>query len=323
MTLASRRDFGHGSPPIVTSQSGPLPNRWLVAAETIRRYLDDQGGETEATVGDLLTTFHVEQADARRRDRIPEALREAGVEADRPLDGLSADEPILLFLADRASEAPAEPPPWTRYVQEGEAEEAAEPPEEPEEPPELPEEPEEAAELPEEPEEPAELPEQPTEEPKPEAIREKAAIELNRAGAGVALAGAALMVIAVFLPRFQSEPFLTKQDTLIQAGDGWPFLVLGAICAATIYGALQLGRRTWVPLVVGLVAMGLGVYNGTGDRLDLPSVGGGGEGLGTPTTAPADHATPGAGIYVAGAGGLLTALGGSWLTGRALRSGRS
>jgi hypothetical protein len=279
-----------------------LPNRWLVAAETIRRYLDDQGGETQATVGDLLTTFHVEEADARRRDRIPEALREAGVEADRPLDGLSADEPILLFLADRASEAPAEPPPWTRYVQEGEAEE----------PPELPEEPEEAA----------ELPEPPTEEPKPEAIREKAAIDLNRAGAGVALAGAALMVIAVFLPRFQSEPFLTKQDTLIQAGHGWPFLVLAAICAATIYGALQLGRRTWVPLVVGLVAMGLGVYNGTGDRLDLPSVGGGGEGLGTPTTAPADHATPGAGIYVAGAGGLLTALGGSWLTGRALRSAR-
>src|SRR4051812_48505873 len=68
----------------------PLP------AETIRRYLDDHGGETDATLGHLLTGFGVEDEDPATRDRIATVLNQAGIYTDRPISFLQPDDGLHL-----------------------------------------------------------------------------------------------------------------------------------------------------------------------------------------------------------------------------------
>jgi hypothetical protein len=65
--------------------------------QVIRTYLDENGGQTEARVHHLLTSFHVAAGDEHGRRRITAALASAGVEVDRPLAGLSEDAGIRLF----------------------------------------------------------------------------------------------------------------------------------------------------------------------------------------------------------------------------------
>ncbi len=78
------------------------------AARVIRRYLDDQGGSTDARVHHLLSTFEVDDDDAAGRDRIVAELSEEGVRLDRPLEGLGPDEQIVLSAPSRpAWERPA------------------------------------------------------------------------------------------------------------------------------------------------------------------------------------------------------------------------
>lgn len=78
------------------------------AARVIRRYLDDQGGSTDAKVHHLLSTFAVDDDDAAGRERIVAELGGEGVRLDRPLEGLSPDEQIVLSAPSRpAWERPA------------------------------------------------------------------------------------------------------------------------------------------------------------------------------------------------------------------------
>lgn len=77
------------------------------AARVIRRYLDDQGGSTDARVHHLLSTFEVDD-DAAGRERIVAELSEEGVRVDRPLEGLGPDEQVVLSAPSRpAWERPA------------------------------------------------------------------------------------------------------------------------------------------------------------------------------------------------------------------------
>lgn len=127
---------------------------------------------------------------------------------------------------------------------------------------------------------------------------------VDRVAVGLALAGAALMVISVFLPRVESSTFgKVAKNTLIQSGDGWAFIVLGIVVAATVHRATQEGTRPWGPLICGLIVIGLAIYDGSGERLDLT----GSSFAGGPLS---ERANAGIGIYAAGAGGLLSFIAG-------------
>ena len=77
-------------------------------ARLIRRYLDKQGGSTEARVHHLLSTFEVEDRDAAGRERILAQLGEESIHVDPPLEGLDADDQVVLSAPSRpASERPA------------------------------------------------------------------------------------------------------------------------------------------------------------------------------------------------------------------------
>jgi hypothetical protein len=67
--------------------------------QVIRNYLDQQGGETDARVEHLLTTFGVDATNEKGREQIAESLASVGVEVDRPLAGLAKGEPIRLSVA--------------------------------------------------------------------------------------------------------------------------------------------------------------------------------------------------------------------------------
>jgi uncharacterized protein DUF2510 len=75
----------------------------LSPEQMIRRYLDEHGGDTDATVRHLLTTFGIDDADQDGRDRIRRALFAVGVGMDRQLPFLHPDERIHLSVADRPS----------------------------------------------------------------------------------------------------------------------------------------------------------------------------------------------------------------------------
>lgn len=78
--------------------------------QVIRKYLDQHGGETHATVDHLLTTFGIDESDHAGRDRIKTALSNAGVGVDRPLPFLGGGEAIRLFTEDSSgSDASASP----------------------------------------------------------------------------------------------------------------------------------------------------------------------------------------------------------------------
>jgi len=78
------------------------------AARLIRRYLDRQGGSSEARVHHLLSTFDVEDRDAAGRERIVAQLGEANIHVDPPLEGLDPDDEVVLSAPSRpASERPA------------------------------------------------------------------------------------------------------------------------------------------------------------------------------------------------------------------------
>jgi hypothetical protein len=70
--------------------------------QVIRKYLDQNDGETEARVEHLLTSFGVDASDEKGRERIAESLASAGIEVDRPLAGLGESEPIRLFVGGLA-----------------------------------------------------------------------------------------------------------------------------------------------------------------------------------------------------------------------------
>jgi len=117
------------------------------------------------------------------------------------------------------------------------------------------------------------------------------------------------MVAAVFLP--VSEPTSTlatiEQNTLIQQ-EGWSFIVFAVLAVISAYRSYRSGRRPWAPIVWGLLAVAYAIYMGTDKGLrTLYPVGPNG----TPDTSGAGTvAAVGIAVYLAGASGLVMALGG-------------
>lgn len=134
--------------------------------------------------------------------------------------------------------------------------------------------------------------------------------KINPVGVALAIAGAVAMVIAIFLPRVESSAFTLggiQENTLIQSGDGWIFIGLAIGIAGAVYRSYTQGVKSWLVLVLGLIAIGVAYYNGTNEealtlyRLDVN---------GDPDYSNEVNASPGVGIYVAGVGGLLALVGG-------------
>jgi hypothetical protein len=148
----------------------------------------------------------------------------------------------------------------------------------------------------------------------------KEPVPVNPIGAGLALIGAALMIIGVFLPRVQSQEFFRVPDnTLIQSGDGWIFIGLAVFIAVAVYAAISRRRRTYAVLILAVLGIGIATYDGTGERLELSSL--------NPAAAaavgvPGEKASPATGLYAAGAGSGLAALGGLLLAGIGSRARR-
>lgn len=111
--VLSRRRFNHERGPDGSVERCVLPvtpvvpvveNGWLQHADaapeqTIRRFLDEHGGQTQASVSHLLTTFGLAEGDQAGRDRIRDALAGAGVGIDPPLTYLGSGEQVRLFIA--------------------------------------------------------------------------------------------------------------------------------------------------------------------------------------------------------------------------------
>lgn len=130
--------------------------------------------------------------------------------------------------------------------------------------------------------------------------------EIDPVGIGLAIVGAAIMVIAVFLPRLESSTFTTiAQNTLIQGGDGiWIVFAAIGVAGAT-YRSWKSGQRSWSVIVIGLIVVGLAYYEATSkDQTTLYPVTGDGTG------GAGEKANAAIGIYAAGVGGILAAVGG-------------
>jgi hypothetical protein len=137
-------------------------------------------------------------------------------------------------------------------------------------------------------------------------------VRLNPVGIGLAFIGAALMIIGAFLTRVESPQFFRVPDnTLIQSGDGWIFIALAIFIAVAVYAAIRGQRRTYAVLILAVLGIGVAIFNGTGDRLELSSL--------NPAAAAVLGSTqktsPGTGLYAVGAGSGLAAFGGLLLTG--------
>lgn len=133
--------------------------------------------------------------------------------------------------------------------------------------------------------------------------------DVGRVGALLGWVGAALVVLAVFLP-YASTPFPVSNNTLIQSGTGWILVVFAVAVALECYRVRDRDERTRWVLVAGVLLIAYTIYAGTGSRLDLTFT----------TSNPLSptvtrHASPGIGVYMAGIGGAIVALGGATVMG--------
>lgn len=139
---------------------------------------------------------------------------------------------------------------------------------------------------------------------------EQAAEPTNRTGLLVAAVGIAVAAVSVFLPHLETDTFQTIVDnTMIQNGLGWGILIVGAFASIGLYRRWTSGGRGPSILVFGLLTIAYAVFAGTGDRVQLESTGP------LAVSSLRDTASPGIGIYVAGIGGLIMALGGAMIAG--------
>ena len=81
-------------------------------AERIRRYLDEQGGETEVPFHNLLTTWGAEAGDTSPRVRMTDDLVAAGISADPPLTDLGPDDRVRLRVVGPQEKTPLPASPW-------------------------------------------------------------------------------------------------------------------------------------------------------------------------------------------------------------------
>lgn len=145
------------------------------------------------------------------------------------------------------------------------------------------------------------------------AALSEARYAISPVAAGTAAVGGVLLALASFLPLDQpSGAFARVQsNTLIQHGYWWVLIGAAAIVLAALR-AYTTGKRseTTSVLVLGVIATVLVIYAAQDTRLrTLYPIGTGGE---PETSATGTVAPLGIAIYVAGAGVLLTLLGG-WM----------
>jgi hypothetical protein len=87
------------NPVVPLAENGWLQHAGPAPEQTIRQFLDEHGGHTDASVGHLLTSFGIAEGDQAGRDRIRDALAGVGVGIDRPLTYLGSGEQVRLFVA--------------------------------------------------------------------------------------------------------------------------------------------------------------------------------------------------------------------------------
>jgi hypothetical protein len=130
--------------------------------------------------------------------------------------------------------------------------------------------------------------------------------ELSPISAALAGFGALLMVISVFLPRVEAKTFgRVAQNTLIESGYGWIFVALAVFAVGATWHAYQHQRRSFAPVVLGAIGIGYAIYEGVSkSSLRLCPVDS------SILNSACEQATPSIGIYAAGIGSLLVAIGG-------------
>lgn len=131
-------------------------------------------------------------------------------------------------------------------------------------------------------------------------------VELSPISIALAGFGSILMMVAVFLPRVEANTFgRIAQNTLIESGDGWIFIVLAVLAAGSIWRAYQRRRRSFGPVILGGIGIALAIYDGVSkSSLRLCPIDA------TILNLQCEQASPSIGIYAAGIGSLLVAIGG-------------
>jgi hypothetical protein len=123
---------------------------------------------------------------------------------------------------------------------------------------------------------------------------------------GLGLIGAVLAMVGVFLPQVESSEFLrVAENTMVQSGPGIIVIALALGALAALYRK-RVRRGITVPAIaLGGLIIALAIYSGTGDRLELVS-------LGTEDVLDirTDTGSPGIGVYTVGLGGALLAIAG-------------
>jgi hypothetical protein len=143
----------------------------------------------------------------------------------------------------------------------------------------------------------------------------EARFAINPLGVGIAIAGAAVAILALFLPAAEAPSQFSRvaSNSLIQGQTGAAWLIAAALAAAAGAVAAHLqAKRNWVPIVCGAIMLGAAILIGAthSDALTLYPLNPRGVAL---SGAKPVYANPGIAIYVLGLGGALTLAGGIWI----------
>src|SRR5205823_1268991 len=104
----------------------------------------------------------------------------------------------------------------------------------------------------------------PARQPVQPVAREEGPVDVTPLSFGIVLVGAAVMLIAVFLPQFESSSFArVEKNSLIQNGDGWWFIGLAVLAAGTAYRAYRNQRQSFASVALGVIGIGFAIYYGT------------------------------------------------------------
>ncbi len=119
--------------------------------------------------------------------------------------------------------------------------------------------------------------------------------------------GALIAIVGAFLPEAKLDlngtPIDLADNTMVAAGYGIAVIAAAVLGAAIAAWAYVKTKRTWIPVLLGVVILAIAVYAGTAG-LDV-----------TPDFAPQgvsidDGGSPSTGIFAVGVGGLMMLLGG-------------
>ena len=123
----------------------------------------------------------------------------------------------------------------------------------------------------------------------------------------ICVLGALVAIVGSFLPEakldFNGKPVDLADNTMVAAGYGIAVIAAAVLGAAIAAWAYLKAARSWLPILLGAIIVGVAVYAGTAG-LDV-----------TPDFAPPglsldDAGDPSTGIFAVGIGGLLMVLGG-------------